>query len=86
MATKNITEQIAAELRAEMARQKITQTDLADKLFISQRALGYRLNGERKMSWGDTAKVAAALGLKLSEVVIRAETALASLDQAPAAA
>lgn len=83
MSTKNITERITAELRAEMARKRITQTELAPKLHISQRALSLRLNGERKMSWGDTYDLAMELGVTLSEIVQRAERAD---SKAPAAA
>ena len=39
-----------ANIRAEMARQGKTQTDIAKLLNISPNSLGWKLNGERPFS------------------------------------
>lgn len=75
MATKNIAEQIISEIRAEMARQKKSGTELGVILGMSQRAASYRLNGQRSMDWDETLKTASWLGITLTELVHRAELA-----------
>lgn len=76
MATKNIAEQIISEIRAEMARQKKSGTELGAVLGMSQRAASYRLNGQRAMGWDETFATANWLGLTLASLVRRAEIAL----------
>jgi len=39
-------ERVAAEVRAELARQRISQTQLAERLNISQAGISRRLSGE----------------------------------------
>lgn len=46
----SLSSRIAAELRAEMARQKITYTAVAKELGISRQALSVRLNGKRPLT------------------------------------
>lgn len=49
MQTKTIgpnREQVAAAVRAEMARQRVTQTALAKQLHLSQAAVSRRLKGQ----------------------------------------
>lgn len=58
---------IAAEVRAEMARQQITQRDLADKVGMFQQALQVRLAGARSFRAEELAAVAAALGVDIHQ-------------------
>ena len=75
MPTKNIADKLISEIRAEMARQKKSGTELGQVLKMSQRAASYRLNGQRSMGWDETYAAAEWLGLTLSELVHRAEVA-----------
>lgn len=75
MSTKNIAEQLVSEIRAEMARQKKSGTELGAVLHLGQRAASYRLNGQRSMSWDETYAAAQWLGMTLAELVHRAEIA-----------
>ncbi len=42
----NITTTVSTEIRADMARSRVTQADLAKRLGVSQPAVSRRLNGE----------------------------------------
>lgn len=64
---------IAAEIRAEMARQQITQRDLAEKVGIFQQALQVRLTGARSFRAEELAAVAAALGVPVTNFLPAAE-------------
>ncbi|NKG22247.1 hypothetical protein [Paeniglutamicibacter terrestris] len=86
MPTKNIADQIISEIRAEMARQKKSGTELGQVLGMSQRAASYRLNGQRAMGWDETFTTANWLGLTLAELVKRAEIALELPDRTELAA
>ncbi|MCT2282590.1 helix-turn-helix domain-containing protein [Micromonospora chalcea] len=55
---------IAAEIRAEMARKRMTQRDLADKLGIAQPAVQLRLSGQRPFRAEELVVIAAALGVE----------------------
>lgn len=74
MATKNMHDLLASEIRAEMGRQRKTQTELSNIIHISQRATSYRLNGERTFGWEEAFQAAQWLGVSLTELVRRAET------------
>ncbi|MEU4592589.1 MULTISPECIES: helix-turn-helix domain-containing protein [Micromonospora] len=55
---------IAAEIRAEMARKRMTQRDLADKLGIAQPAVQLRLSGQRPFRAEELVVIAGALGVE----------------------
>lgn len=57
---------VAAEIRAELGRQRITQAALADKLGVSRPYLSRRLSGETPLSVGDVAAIAELLGVAVS--------------------
>jgi hypothetical protein len=70
---------VARELRAEIARQKDTSVlGIAAALQMRRSTLSVRMNGHVPFSNSLLAAVAAQLGLKASEVVARAEAALAA--------
>lgn len=73
MATKNMHDALISEIRAEMGRQRKTQTELSNIIHISQRATSYRLNGKRTMGWDEAFQAAQWLGISLTELVRRAE-------------
>lgn len=54
-------ERVAAEIRAELARQKISQTTVAIVLGVSQASASRRLSGETPMDVNDLIKLAELL-------------------------
>lgn len=60
---------IAAEIRAEMARQQITQRDLAAKVGMFQQALQIRLAGVRSFRAEELAAIAQALGVPVTQLL-----------------
>lgn len=73
------TEAVAAEVRAEMGRQRKTQADLAAVLKIYPSTAGRRLDGSVPFDVVELATVARWLGVKASELMVRAERALNDL-------
>ena len=66
-----------ANVRAEMARQGITQTVLAEKLGLSQTQVSARLRGRVPFDINEITAVADMLGVPLS-VLLPQQTAVAS--------
>lgn len=66
---------VANELRAELARQRKTATELAAVLGITQHTMGKRLNGSTTFNLVELFQAAAWLGLSLEEIARRAELA-----------
>ena len=64
---------LAAEIRAEAARIGWSRREVARRADIPSSTLNRWLNGTTAMTVDDAAIVAAALGLSLSELTIRAE-------------
>lgn len=73
---------LAAELRAEMARQGRNLTDLAEALNVAPYTAKMRHNGTIAIDADDLDKIAPWLGLRASELLARAEQALASAEAA----
>lgn len=68
--------QIAAEVRAEMARKRVTGTTLAEATGMSQPTLSRRLSGAIAFDIDELHEVAGVLGLTVTELLARAaETA-----------
>jgi transcriptional regulator with XRE-family HTH domain len=65
----------AAEIRAEMARQRKTQADLAEVLGLSQMAVSRRLNAEVDTSLDEIADIAEWLGVTFAQMVTPAGAA-----------
>jgi transcriptional regulator with XRE-family HTH domain len=57
------TNDVLAEIRAEMARKSVTQTDLAPRAHLSVHALRRRLSGEAALSVPELLDIAQALGV-----------------------
>ena len=66
-------ESAAAEVRAEMARQRLSQTDLATTLNWTQVFLSRRLTGTVAFSTDEIERVASALGVPLGQLVAPAK-------------
>lgn len=63
------------EIRAEMARQRISQHTLAEQLGWTQGYLSRRLTGEVSLSLDDVDAIAAALGISTVQLVWPRENA-----------
>ena len=61
----NVTEELRAELRAELARRRIKQVDLVHELGISRTHLSNLLNGQRGQLPPTWQKLLDHLGLEL---------------------
>ena len=73
---------MAAEIRAEMARQRLTGVELARLLQCSQQSASRRLTGEVGIDLDELAVIADWLGADLPSLVQRALTA--DLAEVPA--
>jgi len=65
-------EALAAEIRAEVARQRRTTTDLATEIGMSGAALGRRLRGEHPFDVTELEQIARALGISVTDLWARA--------------
>lgn len=70
--TIEIREQIAAEVRAELARRRMSQRQVADILEMVQPAVQQRLAGVRPWRAEELVKLADALGVPLSRFMPQA--------------
>lgn len=62
-------ESVAAEIRAEIARQRRTQADVAEAIGWTQQYLSRRLTAQHPFSTDDIEAVARVLGVPLSKFV-----------------
>ena len=69
---------IAAELRAEMARQRVTLTKLSQATDTPASTLHRRLNHPERVTLEHLSEVCKALGVSLAEIVARAQSASAA--------
>lgn len=65
----------AAEVRAEMGRQRITGAALAKSLGVSDMYLSRRLTGTVPFDLAEIERVAAALGVQVTQLLLVAESA-----------
>ncbi|MPY81265.1 MAG: helix-turn-helix domain-containing protein [Actinophytocola sp.] len=66
---------VAAEIRAQLARQRVTQTVLAEQLGVSRAWLSRRLSGDTPLSVGNVATIADAPGVPVSTFTAVADEA-----------
>lgn len=66
---------LETEIRAEMARQGITITDLADRVGMQRATLARKLKEDRPMTIGEAKRVSIVLGVPLSTLAGRVEAA-----------
>lgn len=62
----SLTRTVASGIRAEMARQDLTQQQLAPRVGMSQQALSRRLRGEFPFDTAELDRVASALGVPIT--------------------
>ena len=60
---------VAAHVRAELARRRITQTDVAQRLGVSRQNVAQRLNGSVDFRVGELIAVADMLGITIAELL-----------------
>jgi len=64
---------LETEIRAEMGRQGITITDLADRVGMQRATLARKLKEDRPMTIGEAKRVSIVLGVPLSTLAGRTE-------------
>ena len=64
-----LNESVSAEIRAEMARQSITQSELARRVSWAQSQLSKRLNGVVFFRADELERIADALGVPLHQLM-----------------
>jgi transcriptional regulator with XRE-family HTH domain len=67
--TPSLSQHVAAEVRAEMARQQKRQGELAEIIGVTQPAVSRYLSGERPMTIDVLQKIADFLGVPLSHFI-----------------
>lgn len=60
---------VAAEIRAVMARKRVTQTELAAKISVPTYTLARRLSGEIPITVNELTAIAEALGVSIAELL-----------------
>lgn len=68
----------AAEVRAELARQNRTALWLAETVGIANSTMARRLSGSSPFDMAESFAVAGALGVSLSDLILRAESSVAA--------
>lgn len=68
MPHRTFAEYISGEIKAEMARQGITQRELADRLGWGQTTVSRKLLGSRPLEVNDVEQMADALGVSIAEL------------------
>jgi transcriptional regulator with XRE-family HTH domain len=71
---------VAAEVRAEQARQRLSGRDLARRVDLPPTTVARWLRGDTAMDLDDVATLAGALGLTLVDLIERAERMLPRVD------
>ena len=66
---------LEAEIRAEMARQSITITDLAGRVGMQRATLARKLREDRPLTVGEAEKISMVLGVSLAVLAARAYAA-----------
>ena len=70
-----VTERVSANVRAEIARKRLTQTEMAKALGMTQQMLSRRVNGYVEFSVNELVALATLLGTT-TEHLLRDETEL----------
>lgn len=81
--TAEIDSAMAAEVRAEVARQARRMSEVAQTAGIDRTALTHRLSGRTPWRAGEVRAVARALGTTGTDLMARAESAVESARSAP---
>ena len=65
----SLTDTIAREIRAELARQRLTNRELAERVGIQPSGISRRLDGEIPLKVSEVEQIAAALGVSVTQFV-----------------
>lgn len=68
----DVVRKLADEVRAELARQRLSARELADALGVSQHTVGRRLSGDTPFNTVELMVASAFLGLSYTELMGRA--------------
>lgn len=60
---------VAAEVRAELARQRVSQETLCTRIGMSQSTLSRRITGDYPFDTNELAAIAAVLGVPVSKFI-----------------
>lgn len=74
---------VAAEVRAEMARQRVSQTALADRLDVSQAYVSRRLTGDVPFDVEELREVAFILGVRVEQFITGTPAAAPDAERHP---
>jgi transcriptional regulator with XRE-family HTH domain len=66
---ESLSTQVAANVRAEMARQRKRQSDLGDVLGLTQGAVSKRMSGTVALDVNEVGKIAEFLGVPVSALL-----------------
>lgn len=66
---KRLSDYVAGEIRATLARGRTTGRELAEKLGVSRSWVSYRLTGTTEITLNDLEKIAGALGVGVSSLL-----------------
>lgn len=69
VAPQSLTEQVATEIRVQLARQGIRQSDLARKLGRNDQWLSVRIRGTQPIDLSDLEEIAAGLGVAVADLL-----------------
>lgn len=75
---ESVDDLFAQEIRAELARRKITVTALAEQCDMARSQISDRVNGRVPFSTADAVKVCRVIGVDANEILARVQTQLAS--------
>jgi DNA-binding Xre family transcriptional regulator len=69
--TQTLSGYVAAEIRAVLARRRVTGRDLAAQLQVSRSWVSYRLTGTTAIDLNDLERIAKALGVEIIDLLPR---------------
>jgi transcriptional regulator with XRE-family HTH domain len=78
--TATLSDLVAEEIRALMARRRMSGRQLATKLGVSPSWVSYRLTGTQPIDVNDLSRIAAALGAGVHELLPTPEVAASAVD------
>lgn len=66
---ETLSDYVAGEIRASLARQRTSGRELAEKLGVSRSWVSYRLTGTTEITVNDLQRIAAALGVEVAALL-----------------
>ena len=78
--TATLSEMVAEEIRALMARRKVSGRELSNKLGVSPSWISYRLSGKQPIDVNDLLRIANALGAGVHELLPSPEMAAMAVE------